>query len=34
MDDQPDFNNHINEISGKASQRVDVMMRLKKTYSY
>ena len=30
MDDQLNFNIHINEICKRASQRVGVMMRLKK----
>ena len=34
IDDQLNFNIHINEICKRASQRVAVMMRLKKSHSY
>ena len=34
IDDQLNFNIHINEICKRASQRVGVMMRLKKSHSY
>ena len=34
IDEQLNFNTHINEICKKASQRVGVMLRIKKAYPY